>query len=107
MTRHSNRIELLQGTLDLLVLRILLFGPFHGHAISKQIQSASQDVLKVETGWKQGWIASEWQLSDKGKRAKYYRLTRTGRKQLLSERDRWEQLALAMARVLGLGQAPL
>jgi transcriptional regulator len=116
MMRRSNRIELLQGTLDLLVLRILLFGPFHGHAIGKQIRSASQDVLTVETGSlypalhrleAQGWIASEWQLSDKGKRAKYYRLTRTGRKQLVSERNRWEQLALAMARVLGLGQKPL
>jgi len=116
MMRRRDRVELLQGTLDLLVLRILLFGPFHGHAIGKQIRSASLDVLKVETGSlypalhrleAQGWIASEWQLSDKGKRAKYYRLTRTGRKQLLSERTRWEQLATAMARVLGLGQEGL
>jgi PadR family transcriptional regulator PadR len=100
------RIELLQGTLDLL---ILLFGASHGHAIAKHIQRTSEDVLQVETGSlypalhrleAQGWIDSEWQLSDKGKRAKYYRLTRAGRKQLAAEQSKWEQLAAAMARVL-------
>jgi transcriptional regulator len=109
MARDGTRIELLQGTLDLLILRTLLFGPFHGHAIGNQIQSVSQDVLKVETGSlypalhrleAREWISSEWQISDKGKRAKYYRLTRSGRKQLLTERSRWELLAMAMARVL-------
>jgi transcriptional regulator len=103
------RIELLQGTLDLLILRTLLFGASHGHAIAKHIQRTSEDVLQVETGSlypalhrleAQGWIDSEWQLSDKGKRAKYYRLTRAGRKQLAAEQSKWEQLAAAMARVL-------
>lgn len=109
MPKDSARIELLQGTLDLLILRTLLFGEAHGHAISKRIQRTSEDVLQVETGSlypalhrleAQGWIDSEWQLSDKGKRAKYYRLTRAGRKQLAAERSKWEQLAAAMTRVL-------
>ena len=105
----AHRIELLQGTLDLLILRTLVFGPSHGHAIAKQIRSVSQDVLQVETGSlypalhrleAQGWIDSEWQTSDKGKRAKYYRLTRSGRRQLVAEQSKWEQLSIAMARVL-------
>jgi PadR family transcriptional regulator, regulatory protein PadR len=105
----AHRIELLQGTLDLLILRTLVFGPSHGHAIAKQIKSVSQDVLQVETGSlypalhrleAQGWIDSEWQNSDKGKRAKYYRLTRAGRRQLVAEQSKWEQLSIAMARVL-------
>src|SRR5919106_3341049 len=109
MARDTTRIELLQGTLDLLILRTLVFGPSHGHAIAKQIRSVSQDVLQVETGSlypalhrleAQGWIDSEWQTSDKGKRAKYYRLTRTGRRQLVAEQSKWEQLSIAMARVL-------
>ena len=107
------RIELLQGTLDLLILRTLIFGPSHGHAIARQIRTLSESVLQVETGSlypalhrleAQGWIESEWELSEKGKRAKYYRLTRTGRKQLLAEQSKWEQLSLAMARVLRLAQ---
>src|SRR5919108_761145 len=106
MAREKTRIELLQGTLDLLILRTLLFGPSHGHAIAKQIRRTSDDVLQVETGSlypalhrleAQGWIASEWQLSDKGKRAKYYRLTKSGRKQRVAEQSKWEQLSLAMA----------
>ncbi len=103
------RIELLQGTLDLLILQTLLAGPSHGHAIAKYIQRTSEDVLQVETGSlypalhrleAQGWIDSEWQLSDRGKRAKFYRLTRTGRKQLAAELSKWEQLSLAMGRIL-------
>jgi PadR family transcriptional regulator PadR len=103
------RIELLQGTLDLLILRVLLFGSSHGHAIAKQIRSTSEEVLHVETGSlypalhrleAQGWVASEWQLSEKGKRAKYYQLTKAGRKQLVAEQSKWEQLSAAMARVL-------
>jgi transcriptional regulator len=109
MKTSTSRIELLQGTLDLLILRTLLFGPSHGHAIGKSIRSMSHDVLHVETGSlypalhrleAQSWIASEWRLSDKGKRAKYYRLTAAGRKRLVSEQSRWEQLAQAMGRVL-------
>lgn len=106
---RSSRLELLQGTLDLLILRTLLFGDSHGHAIAKHIQRTSQEVLQVETGSlypalhrleAQGWIASEWRLSDKGKRAKYYRLTRDGRKQLTAEQSRWDQLSAAIGRVL-------
>jgi PadR family transcriptional regulator, regulatory protein PadR len=109
MAKSGSRIELLQGTLDLLILRTLVFGPSHGHAIAKQIRAVSDDVLHVETGSlypalhrleAQGWISSEWELSDKGKRAKYYQLTRSGRKQLLAEQSKWEQLSIAMARVL-------
>jgi PadR family transcriptional regulator len=109
MTADKSRIELLQGTLDLLILRTLLFGPSHGHAIARQIRTMSEDVLHIETGSlypalhrleAQGWIDAEWQLSDKGKRAKYYRLTRAGRRQLMAEQSKWEQLSAAMARVL-------
>lgn len=109
MTADKSRIELLQGTLDLLILRTLLFGPSHGHAIARQIRTMSEDVLQIETGSlypalhrleAQGWIDADWQLSDKGKRAKYYRLTRAGRKQLTAEQSKWEQLSAAMARVL-------
>jgi PadR family transcriptional regulator PadR len=109
MTNDKTRIELLQGTLDLLILRTLVFGSAHGHAIAKQIRRVSEDVLQVETGSlypalhrleAQGWICSEWDISDKGKRAKYYRLTRSGRKQLVAEQSKWEQLSMAMARVL-------
>jgi len=107
--RPKPRIDLLQSTLDLLILRTLLLAPSHGHAIARHIRTVSDEVLQVETGSlspalhrldAQGWIASEWEISDKGKRAKYYRLTRAGRKRLLSEQSRWEQLAAAMARVL-------
>jgi PadR family transcriptional regulator, regulatory protein PadR len=102
-------MQLLQGTLDLLILQTLQSGPSHGHAIAKYIQRTSEDVLQVETGSlypalhrleAQGWIDSEWELSDKGKRAKFYRLTRTGRKQLAAELSKWEQLSRAMGRVL-------
>jgi PadR family transcriptional regulator, regulatory protein PadR len=102
-------MQLLQGTLDLLILQTLQSGPSHGHAIAKYIQRTSEDVLQVETGSlypalhrleAQGWIDSEWEHSDKGKRAKFYRLTRTGRKQLAAELSKWEQLSRAMGRVL-------
>jgi transcriptional regulator len=109
MAKETTRIELLQGTLDLLILRTLVFGAYHGHAIAKQIRTLSEDVLQVETGSlypalhrleAQGWIESEWQTSDKGKRAKYYRLTRAGKRQLVAEQSKWDQLSLAMTRVL-------
>src|ERR1700675_215612 len=100
-----SRVELLQGTLDLLILRTLLAGPSHGHAIAKHIQRTSEELLQVETGSlypalhrleAQGWIASSWELSDKGKRAKYYRLTTAGRKQLSTEQSKWEAFSRAM-----------
>jgi transcriptional regulator len=111
------RVELLQGTLDLLILRTLLFGRTHGHAIAKHIQRTSEDLLKVETGSlypalhrleARGWIASAWELSEAGKRAKYYRLTPRGRKQLQAEQTKWDTFARAMGLVLEpLQQEPL
>lgn len=109
MKRASSRTEILQGTLDLLILRSLLFGPAHGHAIAKHIQRTSEDALTVETGSlypalhrleAQGWLDATWQTSEKGKRAKFYRLTRGGRKQLDAARSNWEKLARAIGLVL-------
>jgi transcriptional regulator len=109
-------VELLQGTLDLLILRTLLFGPTHGHAIAKHIRQASEELLQVETGSlypalhrleAKGWIAASWEKSEKGKRAKYYRLTPQGRKHLSAERTRWETFSRAMGLVLKpAGQVP-
>src|SRR3989442_13822062 len=98
MNKAPLRMELLQGTLDVLILRTLVAGPNHGHAIAKHIQQTSEDLLQVETGSlypalhrleAQRWIAASWELSDKGKRARYYRLTARGRKQLASEQSKW------------------
>jgi transcriptional regulator len=103
------RLDLLQGTLDLLILRTLLPGPAHGHAIAKHIQRISEDQLQVETGSlypalhrleAKGWIAASWELSDKGKRARYYKLTATGRRQLATEQSKWECFSRAMGLVL-------
>jgi PadR family transcriptional regulator PadR len=104
-----SRVELMQGTLDLLILRTLMAGPSHGHAIAKHIQRTSEDLLQVETGSlypalhrleAKGWIAASWQLSDKGKRARYYRLTAGGRKQLASEQSKWQALSRAIGLIL-------
>src|SRR5712691_413120 len=109
ISKPPPRVELLQGTLDVLILRTLLPGPRHGHAIAKHIQQTSEELLQVETGSlypalhrleAQGWIAASWQLSDKGKRARYYRLTRPGRKQLATEQSKWETFARAMGLIL-------
>src|SRR5438132_2838461 len=108
-SRPQPRLELLQGTLDVLILRTLLAEPKHGHAIAKHIQRTSEELLQVETGSlypalhrleAKGWIAASWELSDKGKRARFYRLTRLGRKQLASERSKWEAFSRAMALIL-------
>src|SRR5215467_6377819 len=107
--RYQNRIELLQGTLDLLILQTLQWGPQHGYGISQAIRTHSGDVLDVETGSlypalhrleREGWIKSEWKLSDNNQRIKEYQLTASGRKQLLAERSRWETLSAAIAGVL-------
>ena len=104
-----SRVELLQGTLDLLILRTLLAGPAHGHAVAKYIQRTSEDLLQVETGSlypalhrleAKGWIAASWELSEKGKRARFYRLTQLGRKQLGAERSKWESFSRAIALIL-------
>jgi PadR family transcriptional regulator PadR len=101
----TSHVELLRGTLDLLILRTLLTGPAHGHAIAKTIQRTSEDLLQVETGSlypalhrleAKGWIDASWELSVKGKRAKFYRLTRKGRKQLTAEQSKWETFSRAM-----------
>jgi transcriptional regulator len=106
--RHA-RIELLQGTLDMLILRTLTLGPAHGHSIAKAIQRGSDEVLQIEQGSlypalhrlvKRGWIAFEDGTSENNRRAKFYRLTAKGRKQLTIETNRWERLAGAIARLL-------
>jgi transcriptional regulator len=106
-------LDLLQGTLDLLILRTLRAGPSHGHAIAKSIQRSSEELLQVETGSlypalhrleAKGWIAASWEISDKGKRARYYKLTAAGRKQLGAEQSKWESFARAMGLVLNSAQ---
>ena len=102
-------IDLLQGTLDLLILKTLALEPMHGWGISQRIQQISQDALQVQQGSlypalhrleQQGWIASEWGASDNNRRAKFYRLTNTGRQQLEVETAKWERLATAVAQIL-------
>jgi PadR family transcriptional regulator PadR len=107
--KSPSRLELLQGTLDVLILRTLNRGSAHGHAIATHIRRTSEDLLRVETGSlypalhrleAKGWIAASWNLSEKGKRAKYYHLTARGRKQLAAEQSRWQEFARAMGMIL-------
>jgi PadR family transcriptional regulator PadR len=111
---YQNRVELLQGTLDMLVLQTLRWGPQHGYGISQAIRSGSGDVLQVETGSlypalhrleKQGWITSGWIVSEHNQRAKYYQLTPAGKKQLNSERNRWNQMMVAIGGLLNPGKS--
>ena len=104
----DGQTQFIQGTFDLLILRTLIYGPAHGHAIAKHIQQVSE-TLRIETGSlypalhrleAQGLVRPEWRLSDKGKRAKYYQLTPAGKRHLTAERSRWDRFVLAMGRVL-------
>ena len=109
MSTRDARVELLQGTLDVLILRTLRPGPAHGHTIAKTIERSSSDVLQVEQGSlypalhrliKRGWIVAENGTSENNRRAKFYRLTPRGRKQLTVETSKWDRLASAIARIL-------
>jgi PadR family transcriptional regulator, regulatory protein PadR len=110
MPRSSDRVELLQGTLDMLILRTLLFGPAHGHQIAKHIEQSTDDVLRVDHGSlypalhrlvRNGWIAAKWEKpKDRNREFKFYRLTAAGRKQLRVEESRWEKLARAIGQVM-------
>jgi transcriptional regulator len=113
-TRDDARMELLQGTLDMLILRTLQWGPQHGLGIGQAIRAQSSDVLRVEAGSlypalhrleKRGWLKSEWKLSDANQRAKFYRLTPAGKQQLARAQDRWSQMVAAIARIMQPGRA--
>jgi PadR family transcriptional regulator PadR len=107
---EKDRLELLQGTLDLLLLRTLIFGPQHGQGIARAIQQTSEEELLVEHGAlypalqrleARGWIVAEWGTSENNRKARFYRLTRAGRKQLVKETTKWRRLAAAIGRILG------
>ena len=108
-TPDDNRLDLLQGTLDMLILRTLQWGPQHGHGIGQAIRTQSDDLLKVETGSlypalqrlvKRGWLKADWGVSQSNQRAKFYRLTPEGKKQLLREESLWAQLVNAIGRIM-------
>jgi PadR family transcriptional regulator, regulatory protein PadR len=108
-TSDDHRLDLLQGTLDMLILRTLVWGPRHGHGIGQAIRAQSDDLLKVETGSlypalhrlvKRGWLKAAWGVSEANQRAKYYQLTAAGKAQLLREQDRWSRLVHAIGRIM-------
>jgi PadR family transcriptional regulator, regulatory protein PadR len=107
--RSQNRVELLQGTLDMLILRTLQWGPQHGYGMVQALRVNSGEVLQVETGSlypalhrleRQGWVRSEWKQSESNQRAKYYRITAAGKKQLTTDRTLWEQMVAAVAAIM-------
>jgi PadR family transcriptional regulator PadR len=113
MARSS--VDLLQGTLDLIVLKTLSWGPMHGFGIARWIQHTTEDVLQVEEGSlypalyrmeNRGWIRAQWALTENGRRAKYYRLTAVGRRQLVAESESWEQMSAAMAKIMSARRQP-
>ena len=102
--------EMLQGTMDMLILRTLVMGKAHGHTIAHVIENTSEDVLQVEQGSlypalhrleDRGWVSSEWGVSENNRKAKFYELTTAGKKQLAAERERWQQVVVAIGRILG------
>jgi transcriptional regulator len=104
-----DRIEFIQGTLDLLILQVLQWGPQHGHGIGQAIRIRSREALQVEHGSlypalhrleQRGWLAAEWKMSEANRRARYYRLTPIGRRQLAAEQSRWKELVRAVARTM-------
>ena len=107
----ANRIELMQGTLDMLIMRTLVLGPAHGHEIAKHIQRTTDDVLQVEHGSlypalhrleRKGWVTARWEMpKDRKREFKYYRLTSAGKKQLAAERSKWRLLVVSIGRVMG------
>jgi PadR family transcriptional regulator PadR len=111
---EQERISLLQGTLDLLILRTLVFGPQHGQGIARAIQQQAEDALLVDHGSlypalqrleSRGWITAQWGISDNNRRARFYTLTKSGRKQLATEAKQWRRLAAAVSRILGPEEA--
>jgi PadR family transcriptional regulator PadR len=107
--RDAERLDILQGTLDMLILRTLQWGAQHGHGIGQAIRQQSDDLLKVETGSlypalhrleKRGWLKSEWGVSEANQRAKFYKLTVAGKAQLSRERDRWSQIVHVIGRIM-------
>ena len=106
---YQNQIEILQGTLDMLILRTLQWGPQHGHGIGQAIRGRSEDLVRVEHGSlypalhrleRQGWIAAEWKASETNRRAKYYRLTPAGKKQLAVEQTKWDLLVRTIGQIM-------
>jgi transcriptional regulator len=113
-TPDTTRLDLLQGTLDMLILRTLQWGPRHGHGIGHAIRAQSDDLLRVETGSlypglhrlvKRGWLKAEWGVSEANQRAKYYQLTAAGKAQLAREQDRWSRLVHAIGRIMNTAPA--
>ena len=109
LKQRQDRMHILQGTLDLLILQTLQWGPQHGLRIAQGIRQKSEELLRIEAGSlypalhrleQQGWLKSEWKVSEKGQRAKYYQLTRSGKKQLVEEQGKWERFVKAIARVM-------
>lgn len=109
MAAETPKSELLQGTLDMLILKVVALGPTHGYAIAQRLQQMSQDVLQVQQGSlypalhrleKRGWVKAEWAASDTGREARFYSLTRLGRKQLTEQRENWDRLSAAISGIL-------
>src|SRR5687768_10332008 len=109
LKQRRDRIAVLQGTLDMLILQTLQWGPQHGLRIAQGIRQKSEELLRIEAGSlypalhrleQQGWLQSEWKVSEKGQRAKYYQLTRSGKKQLIAEEGKWERFVKAIALVM-------